>query len=139
MGQLISRLNSGSMLNSIPFCLQALKASSLKYWRRVSVYKANYRWMVEDRQTRKGEGTFQRIIVIHAEEYPNATCLFVSAEMGQLRLWARAHPLDVRTKLVKACVRYALENGWDPAHGEGEFRVELTEELLARLRSTNDD
>ena len=105
----------------------------MKIWRRITVDGMFYRWMVEDIQTDKGADTFRRVISIHSEEHPGSTCRFVSDEVGHLWLFSPTHTLDVRTRLVRACIAYALENGWDPASSQEDFTVELTRELAARL------
>jgi hypothetical protein len=107
----------------------------LKYWRRITVDGIFYRWLVEDVQTREDESAFQRSILILAEDHPGSKCVFVSAEIGRLRLWASSHPLVVRSRLVSACIRHALQNGWNPAEDGQEYRVELTAELLARFNT----
>lgn len=110
----------------------------MKLWRRITVDGVFYRWLVEDTQSRKGTDTFQRSIVIHAEEHPDSKCVFVSDQMGHLRLWNSSHPLEVRGRLVSNCIRYALQHGWDPADPEKALRVDLTAELAARLNALTD-
>jgi len=109
----------------------------LKTWRRITHDDIPYRWLVQDRQTQEGADTFTRSIIIQAEDPPGARAIFVSAIIGRLRLYNGSHPLTVRTGLVRACIRYALQNGWDPAAKGPDFRVELTADLLARLRGAN--
>lgn len=108
----------------------------MKYWRRITVDGVFYRWLVQDTQTRPGSDTFQRSILIHAEDHPNSRCSFISNESGHLWLWASAHSLNVRSRLVNACIRYALAHGWEPAQDGQDLRIELTAELLAQLNAS---
>jgi hypothetical protein len=109
----------------------------LKTWRRLTYDGISYRWIVEDKQTQEGADTFTRSIIIQAEDPPGAQAVFVSDVIGRLRLYSSSHPLVVRTALVRACIRYALQNGWDPAASEPDFHAELTAELLARIDQSN--
>lgn len=94
--------------------------------------------MVEDRQTEQGADTFTRRIIIQAEDPPGSRAVFVSDVIGRLRLWSGSHPLVVRSGLVGACIRYALQNGWNPAVGEPDFQVVLTTELLSQINGRTD-
>lgn len=105
----------------------------MKIWRRVTVDGVFYRWMVEDVQTGKGADTFQRIITIRAEDHPESICKFVSDEIGHLWLFSATHSLVVKTRLVKACIGYALQNGWNPAESPQDYTAQLNRELLSRL------
>ena len=107
--------------------------TSMKIWRRATVDGVFYRWIVEDVQTGLGAESYRRVITVRAEENPASTCKFVSGEVGHLWLFSATHSLDVRTRLVKACIAYALQAGWDPA-GDQDFSAELTQDLLVRLR-----
>ena len=109
----------------------------MKTWRRLIHDGIPYRWLVEDQQTQAGADTFTRSVIIQAEEPPGARAVFVSDVIGRLRPFNGSHPLVVRSGLVRACIRHALHNGWDPAPGRPDFHAELTAELLARLTGSN--
>jgi hypothetical protein len=105
----------------------------LKYWRRITLEGVFYRWMVVDVQQEKGSDVFQRSIEIYAEDHPESKCIFVSEETGYLRLTPASRPLEVRTRLVSGCIRYALANGWNPELGGEAVGFELTPELRSQL------
>lgn len=112
----------------------------MKTWRRITYEGVTYRWLVEDRQTQEGADTFTRSIIIQAEDTPSSRAIFVSDVLGRLRLYnGSSHPLTVRSGLVRACIRYALQHGWDPVGRAADFRFDLTSELLSQINGSDDE
>lgn len=98
--------------------------------RRIIVDGADYRWQVRRRAPYSQANAWAPLrFAVERAEQPGAA-LVVSLPCARPDNWVYERTLPVTPALVAACIRRALERGWDPGRPGPAMTLEVTEDDL---------
>ncbi|MEV4567014.1 hypothetical protein AB0K12_24875 [Nonomuraea sp. NPDC049419] len=101
--------------------------------RRITVGGGSYRWRVRRKPSySQGNGWTPLTFAVERAEEPG-NVLVVSLPCARPDNWLGHRTIPVTPALVAACVRRALERGWDPGRSGSAVTLEVSEDDLTHF------
>jgi len=104
-----------------------------KYSRPITVDSTPYRWRIRRKPTYCQGNSWTPLTFAVEQQTGTGSVLLVSLPCSRPDAWVGAHTITVRPVLVRACIRLALECGWQPDQHGNAFHLELGDDDLTAL------